>query len=231
MTYDPNTLLESTSETETHALASILADAAADAVVEVSDDVHTVVTPPGAARHLIDLQRLSGSPSRAQGTLTAHDAASFAAVVDQLATEDTRLYINTPAQRLTAVLNDDGPGHAGWRDRRVELVLQPTPEWVFWTKHQGMGEQQRFAEVIEDGLDEIVSPAAADMLELAQSFEASIKADFRQAGVLATGARQLAYAETAVGAALGGVTDPFVVHGAAPDPAVPIPPNVVTVRT
>lgn len=181
--------------TETEALNEILTEAAADAVTEVCDEVMTVVTPPNSTRHLLDVQLMQSAPSRTRRVLKTHTAASFAGAVNHLVTDDAPVYVDTPGQHLTAILNDDDALVPGWRDHRVELDLQHTPEWTFWTGHQGLGEQQAFAEVIEDGLEEIIEPPAADMLELAQSFQASIWSKFSQQGRLHNGAVQFTYSE------------------------------------
>jgi uncharacterized protein YfdQ (DUF2303 family) len=55
--------------------------------------------------------------------------------------------------------------------------------------------QEDFAEHVEDGLDEIVDPDGAYMLELAQTFHAHTNVEFGQAVVLASGERQFTYVE------------------------------------
>lgn len=182
--------------TETEALNEILTAAATDKVTSVADALVTVVTPPESARHLLDLQELEPTPARTRAALKAHTAESFADLTARFVTSGAHVYVDRPAQKLEAILNDDHPANGpDWRDHRVVLDLRQTPEWVFWTANQGLGEQQKFAEVIEDGLEEIVSPSAADMLELAQSFQASISSKFSQQGRLTNGAVQFTYAE------------------------------------
>lgn len=213
-----------TVSTETEALNEILTAAAADVVTEVTDAVATVVTPLGAARHLLDLQELEPVPARTRAVLKAHTAGSFADLVSRFAGPGAHVYVDRPAQNLAAILNDDDAEGADWRDHRVVLDLCPTPEWEFWTGNQGLGEQQKFAEVIEDGLEEIVWPAAADMLELAQSFQASVSSKFAQQGRLTNGAVQFTYAEDINATAGANGT------GAAPQPAQTLSVGVVTVQ-
>lgn len=183
--------------TETGTLAGIIGDAAAALLLEdVADGIKTVVTPPGSTRTFVDLQALAATPARHSGVVQVHTGDSFVSTVDRLADASTAvLYVDEPGQCLAAILDDDTAHRPGWRDHRVRFTPRPTPEWEFWTTHQGLGEQQRFAEVIEDGLEEIVSPSAADMLELAQSFQASISSKFSQQGRLHNGAVQFTYSE------------------------------------
>lgn len=82
---------------------------------------------------------------------------------------------------------------AGSSSRTV--VLRRTPEWQAWLDGQGLGPQVRFAERIEDGLPEIADPAAATMLEIAQTFHAATSATFQSGNRLTDGRTQFAYLE------------------------------------
>lgn len=133
-------------------------------------------------------------PRRAVGTLDVHDAESFDLALGQRGGLSAPIYANEETMSLVAVLNDDDE-MPGWRDHRVSLALRRTPEWADWCNGQGLGAQQRFAERIEDGEPEIVQPAAADMLTIAQTFYASVGVNFRSANRLANGETQFAYEE------------------------------------
>lgn len=182
---------------ETGTLAGIIGDAASALLLEdVADGIKTVVTPPGSTRTFVDLQALAATPARHTGVVSVHTGESFVNTVDRLADPATSvLYVDEPGQCLAAILDDDTVALPGWRDHRVRFSPRHTPEWTFWTTHQGLGEQQQFAETIEDGLDEIVTPAAAEMLEMAQSFQASVQSKFSQQGRLHNGAVQFTYSE------------------------------------
>lgn len=135
-------------------------------------------------------------PRRARGTIAVHDAASFALACQQRAEGiNPVIYADEERLALVAVLNDDISDGPNWRDYRVALTLRPTPEWTAWVGGQGLGEQQRFAERIEDGLPEITRPDGAEMLEIAQTFHAVVGVEFRQVQRLATGQTQFSYVE------------------------------------
>lgn len=148
----------------------------------------------------IDLERYEDRPLRHRGTVKALTADGFIATYKQLSTgfDVAVVYAHPDKTALVAVLNDDhheaGPG---WRDHRIELALQATPEWLHWTNHQGLHSQAYFAEAIEEGQDEIVgTPNATVMLEIAQKFEASVGGKFRQEGRLDDGSVKYSYEET-----------------------------------
>lgn len=132
-------------------------------------------------------------PRRSKGKISLHDAESFVTAVKERGT--ATVYADEEAMALVAVLNDDTTDTPGWRDYRAELVLRRTPEWKAWLDGQDLGDQERFAERIEDGQPEIVNPPAAVVLELAQHFHAATAVDFKSAQRLADGQTQLVYVE------------------------------------
>lgn len=122
---------------------------------------------------------------------------------------------HTEGPRIVVVLNDteqtkgsyeeiDGrhqpvvvSGAPGWRDHRAVLQFTPTPGWQRWVNaHKASNlTQVEFAELVEDGLTEIAEPAGADLLEMAQTMQASTSASFRSAHRLTDGRVQFAYVE------------------------------------
>lgn len=158
-------------------------------VIEIDGDLHVIATAPGASAQTIHLERYRSEPSRPRGTVRAVTAAGFVTAVETRGKTGV-LYADPDACKLVAVLND-----GGWRDDRVDLDLRPTPEWALWTGHQGLTSQEKFAAVIEEGAEEIVTPSPVSMLELAQTFHASTSAKFKQAGRLVDGRTQFTYEE------------------------------------
>lgn len=136
-------------------------------------------------------------PARKKGTTVVRDAASFAALWAKHADETSEVYADAARLTVTAVLNADGPAGADWGDHRVRLELRETDAWEQWAANDGaLLKQEDFAEFVEDHLPEILEPAAAEMLEIAQSISGTVKAEFASGTRLATGQRQLAFTET-----------------------------------
>lgn len=147
---------------------------------------------------VIDHEHLLDRPRRRRGTVTALDADSFSLLVTDLGAQNgkTSIYADITVLKLTAILNDHDVD-AGWRDDRVELSIVRTPQWTRWLSlHDKLSEQTAFALHIEENLADIVDPPAADMLELAMSFEATIDATFKSASRLKDGARQFTFNES-----------------------------------
>ena len=166
--------------------------------------------PEGGHVEVVDVERevapYRQHPQRKTGTFRAHDAASFAAYLAKHATEDTEVWADAEAGRIVGVidaheaatgsLGDAGPA-AGWGEHRVVYAVQHTKAWQAWAAKDGaLLSQSDFAELIEDRALDIMRPSAADMLELAQTFQATIGVRFESSRLLSSGERQLEYRET-----------------------------------
>lgn len=173
---------------------------------------YSVTVPAGAGNKVIDLEELLDKyrhrPRRKTGTVVVHDADSFATYHEKHGVPESELYADLETRSIVAVLNAHGPsegdpaGHvaddvaAGWGDHRVQLQLKFTPAWNAWAaKDRKMMTQLAFAEHIEDQVADIIKPAGADMLEIAQTLSVNRDVKFESSQRLSTGERKLAYRE------------------------------------
>lgn len=181
--------------TEAEAVADIAYGASEPDIVSPGD-ILSLVVPAGAQHKLIDLEEHLDRPRRKRGTVELTDVDSLIRYVNAHKGDGTELYADVDRTKVVAVLN--GHEHeAGWGDHRAVLTLRPSTEWKRWSGKNGDTlTQTAFAEHIEESLDDIVEPAAASVLEMAQTFEASKSVEFRSSSMLSSGQRQLNYVET-----------------------------------
>ena len=154
--------------------------------------------PPGWTHHPVDTDRLERdlpAPARNRGTTVVDSADDLVLAVNQRQTGPVALYAQERELSIVAVLNDGHGGSPGHGDYKVVAQLRRTPDWQAWLDGQGMHDQVEFAEFIEDHLTDIVSPPAADMLELAQTFHAHTSARFSTTQRLQSGRVALNYEE------------------------------------
>lgn len=159
--------------------------------------VYTVGLPGGSTK-TIDLtgDEYKAAPSRKTGTTTVRDVPSLLAYYGKHADDSTEVYADVERQTVTAVLDAHTADGARWGQHRAVLALRTTQAWKDWTAVSGkLMQQDAFAEFLEDHLADLVDPAAAEMLEIAQSLQASTKVDFKSSTRLASGQRQLSYVE------------------------------------
>jgi len=138
-------------------------------------------------------------PKRKAGTVTVRNVASFERYYGKHSDDSSEVYADLDEGAFTAVLDAHGPDDPRWEQHRLVLRLEKTLPWRTWTKmdRQWMT-QMDFAEFIEDNardLDPDGRVSAADLLEIAQHFQAHTKVSFTQGTRLATGATQLIYTE------------------------------------
>jgi uncharacterized protein YfdQ (DUF2303 family) len=155
---------------------------------------HVVTTPRGVEHIDLTGDRYRTEPARKTGTVTVRDAGSFLAYFTKHADAGSEVYAD--GLSITAVLDAHHEDSPRWAGHRLTLVPRTTPELKTWMDASGkLFKQAAFAEFIEDNRADIAEPDGATMLELAQSFEATTKAEFKSSTLLATGERRLVYAE------------------------------------
>ncbi|MFE6931791.1 YfdQ family protein [Streptomyces sp. NPDC057699] len=157
--------------------------------------VYAFHTPTGI--HKVDLTGPAQAPDRKVGTTTVRDAASFHAYFEKHADPDSEVYADAERLTVTAVLNAHQADGPRFGDHVLRLALRETETWKQWAARDGkLMDQETFAEFLEDHLPELLEPTAAEMLEIAQSFQATSKVEFQSANRLASGQRQFQYVET-----------------------------------
>lgn len=178
-------------------------DTAREGVQPIPLDLGKVYAVRGidGATKTIDLtgDQYQAMPTGKVGTTTVWDVPAFLAYHGKHADASTEIYADVQQLAVTAVLDAHTAESPRWERHRLHLTLRQTAAWNAWiqrnTKYM---EQEIFAEFLEDHLADLVSPPAAEMLEIAQSLQAASKVDFKSGVRLATGQRQLEYVETTV---------------------------------
>lgn len=152
--------------------------------------------------HKIDLtgDQYREFPQRKQGTVTVRNVTSFACYYAKHALPTSEVFADLDAGTFTAVLDAHGgeSDDTNWLQHRLVLQLQHTQPWKTWlASDRAMMGQQAFAEHLEDNARDVTGKrvTAADLLEVAQHFQAHTKVSFTQGTRLATGQTQLTYME------------------------------------
>ncbi|WP_328436963.1 YfdQ family protein [Streptomyces sp. NBC_00444] len=154
-------------------------------------------TPTGIERVDLTGDQYKDAPSRKAGITTVRDFASFIAYWEKHADDNSEVYADVERLAITAVLDAHTADAPRWSGHVLRLELRKTEAWTQWLQLDGklMGQEQ-FAEFLEDHLPELREPAAAEMLQIAQSIQGVAKAEFQSGTRLSSGERKLAYVET-----------------------------------
>lgn len=184
-----------------------------DAIIEIAEEAaraqaEPVLLEPGSiyafptaqGPEIVDMgiyvDRLP-APQRKRGKTVVDDVASFQAYYAKHSDEDSETYVNVDHRTITTVLDAHSQESPRWGDHRLMLQLKCTRAWNAWLALDGKWLTQReFAEHIEARLEDIREPAAAEMLELAQSFQAKTTVKFASGTRLSSGDMTLNWEET-----------------------------------
>ncbi|MEN3123253.1 DUF2303 family protein [Janibacter sp. LM] len=153
-----------------------------------------------------ELEQQQAHPNRKTGNHTVTDVDSLVSYLTKHGLPQTELWGKADPSHIKAVINAhvdsttgggiDGHGMPEWGDHTITLTLAPSKDWTDWIKRDGqLMPQVEFAEFIEDHLPNFVTPSGADMLELAQTFQATTRVDFDTSQRLKSGETQVTYKE------------------------------------
>lgn len=176
-----------------------LAQQATDDRVLLTDDPHYLQIPEGSKIEMLPGAALrpwyQDAPERFTGVSYPGTVQAFIDYVGQFKDNQVTIWVPVTQGKIIAVINDNAD-QPGWGDFRAELTLTETPEWKHWISANGKDmNQEDFANHIEDGMDEIIEPPAADLLEMAQSIHATNDVRFKSQRRLASGEVQFEYTE------------------------------------
>jgi uncharacterized protein YfdQ (DUF2303 family) len=155
---------------------------------------------------VVDLERYLGRPRRQRGTVTVHDWTDFAQLVNRLVDPyHTTVWCNADNGTFTAVFDDHGAEQvAGWRSHTATLKLKADPDWELWLKaNNQLMTQEQFALFLEDVAHTVIDPDAATLLEVATTFRATRKADYKGGVRLDNGDVEFSYQEQTTSSAGG----------------------------
>lgn len=159
-------------------------------------------TPAGKTLILNKDERLEHAPDPDAliETTEVQDIGTFVALVKRFQRPESTLFYNRQTGEITAIIDyhataDGTPGATkGLKRHRITLIRHSTPEWAAWHGiHKKPLTQSQFAEFLEARAGECRAPTAAEMLELARSFEAVSNSEFASGVRLSNGDTQLVF--------------------------------------
>lgn len=115
------------------------------------------------------------------------------------------IWADLPANSVVAVLDGHfrgagGSGKqdetAGWGVHRASFKLQTSPEWLLWRAIDKLDiDQTKFAEFLDDNLQDVVEPDAATLMEMVSKLTVTTGVSFSSAITLSSGETKLVYIE------------------------------------
>jgi uncharacterized protein YfdQ (DUF2303 family) len=182
--------------TEADAIAEVARLATEPHILEPGK-IHALLTPKGVQILDLDKDEYRDTPRRKTGTIRVEDLDSFAHYYAKHADAGSDIYVDIDRHTITAVIDANQTDGPRWGQHKLVLALKTTDRWKAWAGNDRQPMRQGdFADFIEDHLDDIREPAAAAMLEIAQTFQAQTKVRFKSNIALSSGQRTLNFEET-----------------------------------
>jgi uncharacterized protein YfdQ (DUF2303 family) len=127
------------------------------------------------------------------------ETSSFVDYVNAFKVEgQTRIFVHPDNLKAEAVIDYDKPGAPDRGVHRATLQLALSPEWKTWTdaaaqtKSRGFT-QEDFAEFLEEHGADVVSPPAADLIELVTKMQITRQVSYKRTVHLQDGRQQFTY--------------------------------------
>jgi uncharacterized protein YfdQ (DUF2303 family) len=148
---------------------------------------------------LRDLEGLLPAPRELRGTAVVRSPLAFAALVERYADAATTVWADVAARggrgEVTAIFNDHTEQRPGWRDHRTVYCPELDEDFKAW-RDQSAGPllpKEAFLDFLQDHLANIISPAPAELVEIAAKLRALKTAEFDQEVDVKTGGVEFTY--------------------------------------
>lgn len=156
-----------------------------------------------------ELEALDDHPRRPKGNVVLRTELSFVDYVNDHK-DDEATVIFAEDKQVVAVFNHHkrhthgavvaAGAEAGWNDFRATLELKYTPSWTAWTQlaTSGYMTQADFADFLEVNDQDILSPAAGEVLEMVTNLRLASESTVEARTHLGTGGTHIRYSENFV---------------------------------
>ena len=160
----------------------------------VINDQPFVLVPDGM--RLDYLKQVTPRPQRTEATVTTHTPDAFIDYFNHFADDASAIFIDRSSGDCIGIIDYHGPDAPAWAGHRVIYRPVLTPEAKAWLENSGkpMG-QEAFALFLEQNADDISTPPAAEMLEIATTLKVKTRITFASAKRLQDGQTQFQYVE------------------------------------
>lgn len=187
------------------AIESLMRTGAGRVAVHDVDGIKFAVLPQDYVIHDLAPYQFSvngGSPVRTRAHPKFYDAASFCQYVGAFEQAETRIFAARKVSTVTAIIDYHRKQVPNWCDHRATLQLTASPEWNTWWAQSGkQTDQAAFARFLEDNAPDIIRPAAATMMEIAETINISSTAKFDSGIKRTSGQTRISFSEDIEGKA------------------------------
>ena len=155
-----------------------------------------------------DLEAFLSRPLRIKQEVILYDTDSFISYVKEFMTGATLILFDVPEETFTAAFDYHEIDKPSWCDHSARFKPRRSVEFQTWLdSNRKQMTQVEFARFLEDTQPDIVEPPAAELLQVALTFEAKKSVEFSSGVRLANGQIQFQYDEVVRGTAQKGTIE------------------------
>jgi len=155
-----------------------------------------------------DLESFLPRPLRIEQDVTLQDADSFIAYAKEFMTGATLIFFDVEAEVFRAAFDYHELDKPSWNEHSASFKPRRSVEFETWmAANRKQMTQVDFARFLEENLPDIVEPPAAELLQVALTFEAKKSVEFSSGVRLANGQIQFQYDEVVRGTAQKGTIE------------------------
>ena len=140
---------------------------------ETDPDIQSQLMAVPESCRIESLEQYQDRPNRIRSSVSMGSVQSFINYVSEFGLDETVVYYSvTPLLNIHAVIDHYTRENPSWEKHKVSYVPEFSIEWKAWSNMVGSQMTQvRFAEFLEERLDEIVMPEPADVLGSVLKFQ------------------------------------------------------------
>lgn len=158
-------------------------------------EVYAVADGDGKVK-VVDTDAYAEHPRLAKANRVVNDAESFNKYLAAHGGADAEVWADTKGSTVVGVI-DAHAAEPGWEAHTIRLTLEKSTPWLAWEAFDGQFVPQvNFAEFIDMRAIDVVTPAAVELIELAQFFQVHRKVEFKSTQKLKDGETTFNYEET-----------------------------------
>lgn len=185
---------------------------------EVTGYRPVIIVPEGFKATPLEHETLPPLPDHIRQKVALHEAASFISYVNTFKDADTRVFSSMPDKGLTTspefrAIFDYHLAVAHKAQRCAHAAHYTCPlslAWMTWAGIHGKAMTQReFVDFVDENMPDIVTPKAADVMELARDFNAHTEVKFASKVNAITGGVSMNYQEDTEVGTQGGQIEAF----------------------
>jgi uncharacterized protein YfdQ (DUF2303 family) len=155
-----------------------------------------------------DLEPFLPRPLRIDQDVTLQDTDSFIGYVKEFMTGATLIFFDVQTEIFKAAFEYHEIGKPSWNEHTASFKPRRSVEFQTWMdSNRKQMTQVEFARFLEENLPDIVEPPAAELLQIALTFEAKKSVEFSSGVRLANGQIQFQYDEVVRGTAQKGTIE------------------------